>query len=129
MGTEGENTLTTKALRNGRLEISLVQDGVERGKFSIRPSRASSIAGQLLTMAREIHEASGVDLPDRTKQPSAWPIIQVSSIGLGPCPLPDHLCLVVTAGEAMLGIAVERSIARSLGASLMAASAEAAKPH
>ena len=124
-----KNGLIVNPLPSGELEVKLVSDGEECGCFNCKPDRAAMVAAQFLAAAKVAHERTGKPLPSRTEEEGNWANVQPSTLGLGPCPLPEHESLVVRFGEAALGIALPRTILRQMGEAMITMSADGDKPH
>src|SRR5947207_1085231 len=115
------------ALPDGNIQMILVKNGKSIESVDADPFKATGIAVDIFKAATFAHEKTGRPLPSFMRQSARWHFTPASSIGLGPCSMPDHDCLILQFGEALFGVAIPISKLRSLGEALIASSANRAK--
>jgi hypothetical protein len=116
------NGLYTAIEPNGRVSFILARQGQPAGHVSLPPTEAAEIAVNALGGAYNAYEAGmkGV-VPVTQRKTDSSPFVRITGIGVGPCPIEDHACLVIRVGAAEIGFALPRAklveFAQSLAAS------------
>jgi hypothetical protein len=117
-----KNGLHVSSLPSGTLQVLSVVDGRPGEPLELGPSATGRVVGQFLGAAKTAHDRSGKILDDYTDADRVT-VIQVTSIGLGPCAIAGHAGLMVRAGEAEIGFAIDKATMRALGEALIERSA------
>jgi hypothetical protein len=63
------------------------------------------MAANALAGAYDAHEQALMGLVPPAERKTSYPFVRITGLGLGPCPIEDHACLVVRVGAAELGFA------------------------
>jgi hypothetical protein len=114
-------------LPDGKIRMVFVKKGKSIASADAGPFEAAGIAVDIFMATTFAHAKTGRPLRSFMEQPGSWHFLPVSSIGLGPCSMPEHECLILQFGEAMFGVAIPISKLRSLGEALMALAANRTK--
>lgn len=114
-----KSNLQIEALPNSRVRISIAG----ASEFEFESLGASYVSGRILEAAKESHALTGNPLPDFTKNPAVWAVLQPSAVGLAPSRLPNHESLTLQFGETIFAVPIERSQLRVLGQAMVALSA------
>jgi hypothetical protein len=117
-----KNGLHVSSLPSGAVQVLAVIDGQPGEPLEIGPAATGHVVGQFLGAAKTAHDRTGKILDDYTDAGRVT-VIQVTSIGLGPCAIPGHAGLMVRAGEAEIGFAIDKATMRALGEALIERSA------
>jgi hypothetical protein len=101
------NGLYTALEPNGKVSFILASQGQPAGHVSLPPTDAAEIAANALGGAYDAYQA-GVKgmVPLTQRKPDSSPFVRITGLGVGPCPLDDHACLVIRVGAAEIGFAV-----------------------
>jgi hypothetical protein len=71
----------------------------------LSPSHAGEIAANVLGAAVDAFDRSPpIDEPKR----STAPFVRITGLGVGNCPIEDHVCIVIKAGTAEIGFALPK---------------------
>jgi hypothetical protein len=110
---------------SGKMDITLMKDGIDLGSVQIDTKNASALAGIILGTAGEIFRVSGKPNPYSTKE-QAIDLTAIIPTGhnVGPGRKPGLSMLIFHFGDTALGIEVPNSDAQILGRRLMTAAAE-----
>jgi hypothetical protein len=100
--------LYTAVESDGRVKFILTRRKKPIGHVILPASEAGPIAANALGGAFEAFaQATQGAVPAGERKP-AYPFVRISGLGLGPCPIADHACLVVRVGAAEVGFAFPR---------------------
>src|SRR5262245_37428108 len=109
--------------KDGNVSLFIVKDGKLDEGLGMPASMVGTIVAPLLAVAKVASEQAGLAPFAMGTSLEGVPAIQVSGTGLAQGPQPGTLVLIVHAGQARLGIQLDKKRARSLGEALVAASA------
>jgi|SRR5271154_6338802 len=118
-----ETKLRVEVLSDGRIRLETT------GPFEFEPRAAALVAAQILNAARDSHVQSGKPLPDFTRDPAVWVVLQTSALGLAPSQFPNHESLTVQFGETILALPIERPKLRLPGEGMVTLSASSERGH
>jgi hypothetical protein len=116
--------LMITSVSNGNIEVALVSKRRARGSYEIDPHHVGELLAQLIQITMIAHQRTGRALRSNVDRVTTWPIAVVSRVGLGPCELPDHECLMVRFGESHIGFPLRRAELRELGQAMIALSTD-----
>ena len=116
--------LIAETKKDGKLSIGLVKNGRHIEDITIPGANASLIATQLLSTAKLTQENAGILLKSGLEIVQEWPTLVPSKVGLGPSQIPGHECLMLSFGEAQLGISLDANSLKQLGQAILALSAQ-----
>ena len=116
------NGLYTALEPNGKVSFILASEGQAAAHVSLSPTEAAEIAANALGGAYDAFEAGKKGaVPLTQRKGESAPFVRITGIGVGPCPIEDHACLVIRVGAAEIGFALPRAklaeFARSVAAS------------
>ena len=101
------NGLYTALEPNGKVSFILASQGQPAGRVSLPPTDAAEIAANALGGAYDAFVAGNKGMVPLTQRKSgSSPFVRITGLGIGPCPLDDHACLVIRVGAAEIGFAV-----------------------
>jgi hypothetical protein len=101
--------LYTAVESDGRVKFVLTRRRKPIAHITLPASDAGQIAANALGGAFEAFEqAARGAVPPAERRP-AYPFVRITGLGLGPCPIADHACLVVRVGAAEVGFAFPRA--------------------
>jgi hypothetical protein len=123
-----DTKLRIEALPNCRVRLS-ISGPANIPEFEFQSSRGSLIAAQILNAARDSYADSRKPLPDFTRNPAVWVVLQASAWGLAPSQFANHESLTIQFGDAILALPIERSKLRQLGEAMLALSANSEHRH
>jgi hypothetical protein len=103
----------------GKMTITLVRDGADRGSTEIETREAAKLAVMLLMTAKAAFDMAG-KRPNLARSVSHSFNLQPTSVAVGSSPIPDCEALIFAFGETEVGIAIPRSHLGALGQQLMA---------
>ncbi len=116
------NGLYTAVEPSGKVSFVLARQGTAAAHVSLPPTEAAEIAANALGGAYDAYEAGMKGAVPLTQRKSgSSPFVRITGLGVGPCPIDDHACLVIRVGAAEIGFAVPLTklmeFARSVAAS------------
>ena len=76
--------------------------------ITLPANEAGDLAANVLGGAFEAHDRAAMGLVPAGERKSHYPFVRITGLGLGPCPIEGHACLVVRVGAAELGFAFPR---------------------
>lgn len=101
--------LYTAVESDGRVRFVLTRRRKPIGHVTLPASEAGPIAANALGGAFEVFEQAARGAVPAAERRPAYPFVRITGLGLGPCPIADHACLVVRVGAAEVGFAFPRA--------------------
>lgn len=93
---------------DGRLKFVLTRRKKPVGQVTLPASEAGQVAASVLAGAYEAFDQAASGLVPAGERKPTYPFVCISGLGLGPCPIEGHACLVVRVGAAEIGFAFPR---------------------
>ena len=95
---------------DGRVRFALAHHGKAVSHVVLAPSQASEVAVAALGAAVDAFDQAAMGLTPAYSEAkgSTAPFVRITGLGVGNCPIEDHVCLVVKAGAAEVGLALPR---------------------
>jgi hypothetical protein len=100
--------LHTAVETDGRVKFILTRRKKAVGQVTLPASEAGQVAANALGGAYDAFDQAAMGIVPAGERKPAYPFVRISGLGLGPCPIDDHACLVVRVGAAELGFAFPR---------------------
>jgi hypothetical protein len=100
--------LYTAVETDGRVKFILTRRKKPLAHVVLPAAEAGQIAANALGGAYEAFDQAAMGLVPAGERKDAYPFVRISGLGLGPCPIEGHACLVVRVGAAELGFAFPR---------------------
>ena len=73
--------------------------------LTLPANQAGEIAANALGGAYDAHDQAMMGLVPPAERKTSYPFVRITGLGLGPCTIEDHACLVVRVGASELGLA------------------------
>jgi len=100
--------LYTAVESDGRLKFILTRRKKPVGHVTLPASEAGQVAAGALGGAYEAFDRAASGLVPAGERKASYPFVRISGLGLGPCPIEGHACLVIRVGAAEIGFAFPR---------------------
>ncbi|MBO0740130.1 MAG: hypothetical protein J2P51_01730 [Hyphomicrobiaceae bacterium] len=100
--------LYTAVESDGRLRFILARRRKPVGQVTLPASEAGQVAASALGGAYEAFDRAASGLVPAGERKATYPFVRISGLGLGPCPIEGHACLVIRVGAAEVGFAFPR---------------------
>jgi hypothetical protein len=100
--------LYTAVETDGRVKFILARRKKPVGQITLAANEAGQMAANALRGAFEAFDKAAMGLVPPGERKASYPFVRITGLGLGPCPIEDHACLVVRVGTAELGFAFPR---------------------
>jgi hypothetical protein len=100
--------LYTTVEPDGRVKFVMARRRKAIANVTLPASEAGTLAANVLGGAYEAWEqAAAGQVPAAERKPQ-YPFVRITGLGIGPCPIEGHACLVVRVGATELGFAFPR---------------------
>ncbi len=93
---------------DGRVKFILTRRSKPIANITLPANEAGQIAANALGGAYEAFDQATMGLIPAGERKPQYPFVRISGLGVGPCPIEGHACLVVRVGTAELGFAFPR---------------------
>ena len=103
------NGLYTAVESDGRVKFILTRRKKPVGEVTLPASEAGQVAANALGGAFEAFDRAASGLVPAEERKATYPFVRISGLGLGPCPIEGHACLVIRVGAAEIGFAFPRT--------------------
>ncbi len=100
--------LYTAVESDGRVKFILTRRKKAVGQITLPANEAGQMAANALGGAYDAFDKAGMGLVPQGERKPHYPFVRITGLGLGPCPIEDHACLVVRVGTAEVGFAFPR---------------------
>jgi hypothetical protein len=100
--------LYTSVETDGRVKFILTRRKKPVGQVTLPANEAGQVAANALGGAYDAFDQASMGLVPAGERKPAYPFVRITGLGLGPCPIEDHACLVVRVGTAEVGFAFPR---------------------
>jgi hypothetical protein len=100
--------LYTAVEPDGRVKFIMARRRKAVANITLPANEAGEMAANVLGGAYEAFDQANMGLVPAGERKPAYSFVRITGLGLGPCPIPDHACLVVRVGAAELGFAFPR---------------------
>ena len=91
--------------KDGRVRFDLTRKRKSIGHITVPANQAGEIAANALGGAFDAFDQAMMGLVPPAERKDSYPFVRITGLGLGPCTIDDHACLVVRVGSAELGLA------------------------
>ena len=91
--------------KDGRVRFDLARKRKSIAHITLPANQAGEIAANALGGAYDAHDQAMMGLVPPAARKESYPFVRVTGLGLGPCPIEDHACLVIRVGTSELGLA------------------------
>jgi hypothetical protein len=91
--------------KDGRVRYDLARKRKSVGHVTLSPNQAGELAANALGGAFDAFDRATMGVVPHAERKTSYPFVRITGLGLGPCPIEDHACLVVRVGAAELGFA------------------------
>lgn len=91
--------------KDGRVKFALARKRKSFAHITLSANQAGEMAANALAGAYDAHEQALMGLVPPAERKTSYPFVRITGLGLGPCPIEDHACLVVRVGASELGFA------------------------
>jgi hypothetical protein len=78
------------------------------GQVTLPANAAGEVAANALGGAYDAFDQAAKGLVPAGERKESYPFVRISGLGLGPCPIEGHACLVIRVGAAEVGFAFPR---------------------
>ena len=100
--------LYTVVESDGRLKFVLARRKKPVGQVILPANEAGQVAANALGGAYDAFDQAARGLVPAAERKTTYPFVRISGLGLGPCPVEGHACLVIRVGAAEVGFALPR---------------------
>lgn len=100
--------LYTAVEADGRVKFILTKGKKPLAQVVLPANEAGQIAANALGGAYEAFDQAAMGLIPAGERKQTFPFVRISGLGLAPCTIEGHACLVVRVGAAELGFAFPR---------------------
>ena len=107
--------------KDGRVKFALTRKRKAFAHLTLPANQAGEIAANALGGAYDAFDQAMMGLVPPAPRKESYPFVRITGLGLGPCPIADHACLVVRVGTSELGLAFPKSKLKEFGKWLAAA--------
>ena len=97
--------LSATVEKDGRLKFALTRKRKAFAHLTLPASQAGEIAANALGGAYDAHDQAIMGLVPPAQRKESYPFVRITGLGLGPCTIDGHACLVVRVGASELGLA------------------------
>src|ERR1700704_5537134 len=94
---------------DGRVKFILTRRKKPVGQVTLPANEAGYVAANALGGAYDAFDQAAMGLVPMGERKTTYPFVRITGLGLGPCPLEDHACLIIRVGAAELGLAFPRA--------------------
>ena len=94
--------------KDGRVRFDLARRRKSIAHITLSANQAGEIAANALGGAYDAFDRAMMGVVPQAERKDHYPFVRITGLGLGPCPIEDHACLVVRVGAAELGFAFPR---------------------
>ena len=94
---------------DGRVKFVLTRRKNPLAQLTLPANEAGSIAANALGGAYDAFDKAAMGLVPAGERKTHYPFVRITGLGLGPCPIENHACLIIRVGAAELGFAFPRS--------------------
>jgi hypothetical protein len=101
--------LYTAVEPDGRVKFIMARRRKPIANVTLPASAAGTLAANVLGGAYEAWEKAAAGQVPAGERKSEYPFVRITGLGLGPCPIEGHACLVVRVGAAELAFAFPRN--------------------
>jgi hypothetical protein len=100
--------LYTAVETDGRIKFILARRRKAIAQVTLPASEAGQVAANALAGAFDQFDQAAMGVVPTGERKPQYPFVRITGLGLGPCPIEDHACLVVRVGVTELGFAFPR---------------------
>jgi hypothetical protein len=97
--------LYTTVEKDGRVKFILARRRKSVAHVTLPANQAGEIAANALGGAYDAFDQATMGLVPQAERKTHYPFVRITGLGLGPCTIEDHACLVVRVGTSELGFA------------------------
>jgi hypothetical protein len=107
--------------KDGRIKFALARKRKAFAHLTLPANQAGEIAANALGGAYDAHDQALMGLVPPAARKESYPFVRITGLGVGPCPIDGHACLVVRVGASELGLAFPKQKLKEFGKWLAAA--------
>jgi hypothetical protein len=100
--------LYTAVEPDGRVKFIMARRRKAIANITLAANEAGELAANVLGGAFQAWDQAAMGMVPAGERKAHYPFVRITGLGLGPCPIEDHACLVVRVGAAELGFAFPR---------------------
>jgi hypothetical protein len=93
---------------DGRVKFIMARRAKAIANVTLPANAAGLIAAKVLEGAFAAWDQAAMGLVPAPERKDSYPFVRITGLGLGPCPVEGHACLVVRVGATELGFAFPR---------------------
>ena len=97
--------LSATVEKDGRVKFALTRKRKSFAHLTLPANQAGEIAANALGGAYDAHDQALMGLVPPAERKTSYPFVRITGLGLGPCTIENHACLVVRVGASELGLA------------------------
>jgi hypothetical protein len=97
--------LYTAVESDGRVKFILTRRRKPIAQVTLPANEAGYVAANALGGAYDAFDQAAMGLVPAGERKTTYPFVRITGLGLGPCPIEGHACLIVKVGAAELGFA------------------------
>jgi hypothetical protein len=101
--------------KDGRVRFDMARRKKSIAHVTLPAAEAAEIAAQALGGAYDAFDQAMLGLVPEGERKASYPFVRITGLGLGPCPLEDHTCLVVRVGATEIGFAFPKDKLKEFG--------------
>ena len=101
--------------KDGRVRFDLARRRKSVAHVTLPASEAGEIAAQALGGAYDAFDQAAQGLVPQGERKPSYSFVRITGLGLGPCPIEGHACLVVRVGATELGFAFPKDKLKEFG--------------
>lgn len=105
----------TQVEPDGRVKFAFIRHRKVVGDVTLPANQASQLAANALAGAYDAFDKAQMGLVPAGERKDSYPFVRITGLGLGPCPIEGHACLVIRVGAAELGFAFPRAKLKEFG--------------
>jgi hypothetical protein len=112
---------------SGKALVAITDDeSGDKFALAVEYEDLAELAAAILMAAHKAHLASRKPLSDSVETPLKYSLVTPTTLALGPTNVPDSVSLTLRFGRTALGVAIPKTMLRSLGEAMIAATANGA---
>jgi hypothetical protein len=94
---------------DGRVKFIMTRRKKPIAHVTLNANEAGDVAANALGGAYDAFDQAAMGLVPAGERKTTYPFVRITGLGLGPCPIEGHACLIIRVGTAELGLAFPRA--------------------
>jgi hypothetical protein len=107
--------LYTAVESDGRVTFILARRRKPIAQVTLPANEAGDVAANALGGAYDAFDRAAAGLVPPGERKASYPFVRITGLGLAPCPIENHVCLIIKVGATELGLAVPRDKLKEFG--------------